>query len=317
MFPIMILLGLVATTSASSTHDVSTWDSEEAISDALETVTVDDMSMTKLKKDFEITNKSQSLKVDFYNLFTRTVKTITQPGKLVRITAMVFVWIPQANNLLGKTTLSLTDGRKAKSDGNRIESQVTFRPDKPVIGVFYHNYAMTIADLKYMDLEFIMHGINMDKGSMGRLSFGYKTIMTGPTYYMKKDPEVFYLPIEQLPELSVETPTDIYVSFIEKMKKKKSQEVEYFSNLQKFIDLTKRPINAATANQQALIDDLKRDLHVLNKYQDDAQKFKLQKEKVSGLESAIADTEKRIHNLMSAQEQIEEPMNVINVDREI
>nr|WIM36825.1 movement protein [Clematis yellow mottle associated virus] len=278
---------------------MSKWETDPVIADMVETITVDDISMTKLKKDYEITNKSQSLKVNFFSLCTVAMRKMLNPGKLVRLTAMVFTWIPQANNLKGKTTISLIDGRKSKTDANRIESQVTIRPGRPAIGVFYHNYAMNIDDLSYMDLEFVMHGVNIERGTVGRLSFGYKTMMSGPTFYQPKKPEVFYLPVETLPELSVETPNDIYKNTIEKIKKRKNKEIEYFTNLKNFIDMTQVPLNDASTSQDTIIEDLSRDLEILNKYQEDANKYNIKKDKVAGLETAIENTKNKINLLKS------------------
>jgi hypothetical protein len=287
---------------APADHDTSKWGTPEHLDDEFSTNILDEMSMTKLKKDYEIVNKSQRLKVDFYNLFTRTAVKITKPGKLVRITSMVLCWIPQANNLKGKATLTLIDNRKGKSDPRRIESQITFHPGKPVIGIMYHNFAMSVNDLKYMDIEFITHGINMERGSMGRLSFGYKTHVGGPSFYKEKCPEVFYLPVEELPELSVESPKDIYNNFVAKMKKKKDAEIEYFSNLKQYIDMARTPINTLTADADKAISELKNDLEIMRKYQKDAKDYNLKRKEFLELERAIKETEERIEIYKSSDQ---------------
>ncbi|QEE82895.1 movement protein [Pear chlorotic leaf spot-associated virus] len=306
-FLLLSLVSMMATTVRSAEHDVSLWDDESHLSDSLNTVTIDEMSMTKLKKNFDIKNADQTMKVNFYNLWTATKRKSTNPGKLVRITSMVLCWIPQANNLAGKVTLMLVDNRKEKTDGARIESQVTFKPDRPVIGIFYHNYAMSIDDLKYMDLEFISHGINMVQGRVGRLSFGYKTVITGSTYYNKKNAEVFYLPVEDLPELSVEDSSDIYKKFVLKMKSKKQKEIEYFQKMKLYIDMSRTPVNELTTSSANVLDSLNRDMQILLKYEEDAKKYKISNDQVKELQAAIADTKNRIEVYKNGESEPDQP----------
>lgn len=275
-------------------HDTSLWETDEHVADSLDIVTIDQMSQTKLKKDFEITGKDQKLKVSFYNLFTRIYRKTTNPSKLVRLANIVFCWVPQANKLTGKITIALVDNRKEKEDKNRIETQITFMPGYPVIGMFHHNFAMSFDDLKFMDLEIITHNLNMVRGSMGRFKLGYKTILTGSRLYRPKDAEVFYLPIEKLPELEVESPEDIYNSFVKKMKEKKQKEIDYFTKMKSYIDLAKKPFNELTAGNELAIQSLQEDYETLKKYKKDAERYKIEKSKVLELEDAIRQTQSRL-----------------------
>nr|WGG93568.1 movement protein [Callicarpa mosaic-associated virus 2] len=310
LFNSVLLISLMAGLASGTDHDTSLWNTDAHLGDRISTVTIDEMSMTKLKKDFQVTGKDQTIKVSFYNLWTATTKKVMNPGKLVRITTMVLCWIPQANNVKGKITLLLVDNRKNKDDSSRIESQVTFKPDRPMIGIFYHNYAMNIADLKYMDLELITHGVNVEKGTLGRLSFGYKTLITGARYYQKKNPELFYLPVEQLPELSVESPEDIYYQFVKKLKNKKQKEIDYFTKMRTFIDMSRTPINELTTNKIQALEDLNRDLQILEQYEKDAQKYKVEENKVRELKTAISEVRSRIE--LYTQDNAEEIIVKVN-----
>ncbi|BCK60945.1 putative movement protein [Chrysanthemum mosaic-associated virus] len=292
-FILLSLASLVITNQAAE-HDTSIWNDDRHLGDTVDTLTIDEMSHVKLKQDFEVTGRNQKLKVDFMSLFSLAKVKILQPNKLARITAMVLCWIPQANNIGGKVTLSLVDERKKKDDARRIETQVTFKPDRPVIGIFYNNFAMRVDDLKYMNLEFITHGVNMDRGTMGRLSFGYKVVMSKPAFYEKKNAEVFYLPIEKLPELSVEKPEDIYNGFVKKMAEKKKKEIDYFANMKMFIDMSKTPVNEATTSQEAILADLHRNLEILEKYKEDAEQYRIKATEIAALQESINDTKMRI-----------------------
>lgn len=274
-------------------HDVSAWESSP-IEDKLDTDTIDIIQSTKLKQDFKVTPGDQRLKVTFLQLFTKLARKMMHPGKLVRITSMVFLWIPQSNNMSGKLTLTLVDNRKPKDDKARIESQVAFSPNKMTLGVFYHNYAVSLDDLQYFDLEFYKHGVNMIQGTMGRLSFGYKTIMTGPSYYRKKQPEVFYLPITEVPELSVETPTDIYKQYISKMKNKKNKEIDYFQKMSTFVADAVTPINEISSLNEDRLADYEENYRIIMKYHDDAKRVPHLREKMSELDAAIVSVKSKI-----------------------
>ncbi|QGX73510.1 putative movement protein [Emaravirus verbanni] len=243
--------------------NTSSWD-ENPVAGGVEPIIFDKIMSAKTKYTTTVENLNKPLQVNIYNIFYRKWKEMVGPKDKVRCTEIIFSWVPLGTKLGGLVTMLLVDKRQEKS--SRIKGQVSFKPDRPTVAIFYQNYFVPISEIKYLDFEIMVNGINFQHGSFGEVSLYWKTYVGKANIYKERDPIVFYIDVEELPETEVNDSQALFKRFAQKAKNRREKELNYFKEIQNFIDINRKPINFASADLAELSDTLNRKKEMAIKY---------------------------------------------------
>nr|QID58979.1 putative movement protein [Camellia chlorotic ringspot virus] len=264
--------------------NTKTWD-ENPLAGSVEPIVYDKIMSAKTKYTTTVENLNKPLNVNIYGFFTRHYKQLMGPNDRVRCTEIIFSWVPLATKLGGLITMMLVD--KRQDSGARIKGQVTFKPDRPTVAIFYQNYFIKIQDIKYLDFEVVVNGVNFQHGSFGEVSLYWKTYVGKPSVYKERYPIVFYLDVEELPETEVNDSQALFKRFAQKAKNRREKELNYFKEIQNFIDANQQPLNFAKADLAELSSTLELKKNLAEKYIKNLELNQPENDKVNELKKEV------------------------------
>ncbi|BBM96181.1 putative movement protein [Perilla mosaic virus] len=271
----VMLISMVGNFAPAESHEtpaeieinVANWNKDKNIENGVDVVVLDHIMQSSVKRTIPVTNSNKRLGVNLYSTATVLWKKLSNLGVQnlsVRVTEVIFSWVPLGTGMGGMATMLLVD--KRQTGKQRIKGQITFKPDRPVVAVFYQNYYVVIDDIKEIDFEMIVNGINMKKGSFGEVSLTWKTACGSATIYKPKSPVVFYLDPEEMPELEAQSSESIMKAFVKKAKDKREKELEYFREIMNFVDTAVQPVNYAKSDLAEIQDTIKRRIKLNQEY---------------------------------------------------
>ncbi|BCO17111.1 movement protein [Japanese star anise ringspot-associated virus] len=285
---VFLMYNGASTSEATNEVEINTanWD-KNPLESSVDAIVIDQIINAKMKKVVSVQNINQKLKVNIYSGVFQMIQELVHSKKnsAVRCSEIIFSWMPLATKFGGEVTMMLIDTRH--SGGARIKGQVTFKPERPVVAIFYQNYYVDLQDIDKLDFEINVNGINVQKGNFGQVSLYWKTVVGPPMIYKEKNPVVFYIPIETLPELEVRSSDDIFKHFAQKAKNKRMKEIEYFKNMQNFIDRTIKPMNFVDADINEVVDTINRRKQITEQYIGQLQKYQPKSDQLDNLKNTL------------------------------
>lgn len=261
-------------------QDTENWDTPELCDIQMESV--DSIMSTKIKTALEVAPRKGFLNVNLYSPAYRWLIKTLKPGQTVRVSGIVLKWNPLGDDFTGQVIIMLVDTRYndiqalPKSTSNagifadlkdylftddknlvgKIVGSVSLDPSRASLSFFWQNYGVKIDDIKYIRFYVLPLGLNIVKGSFARVDLGWKTIISDPTIYLKKEPTVIYLSKQEIPEFEILNPKKI----AEKVKEEARLKHEQISrNMLQLDELIKKSVTGSNINE-VQIEEKKREI---------------------------------------------------------